>query len=1274
MITNQPPRLSALSCLLIGVVGFAVPTFADVPSVVASSPGFIQHLSLSPDGQLMGFASAGDIWVASSKGGRAERLTVHPADDARSAFSPDGRRFAFESSRDGARNLYVATLVWPGASGQESGGKVLMAGLPELGPVQRVTNSDKAQTLSGWSGDGKALLFTANMEPQMFRGTRLYSVDISLDASASGATASGGQIVTITDAFGSTARQATGGGATTFHRDRLETNRPLYSGSSASDLYRLNADKTFTQLTRGNASDGDGWPMVDGRIVFLSSRAGAFNVYRLSAGANDDSGVEQLTKFAKGDAATSKAVGHGVRDLAVSADGRAAVMSVWGTTYRLDLTTPGSQPQPITLMAGSDGPDRASVRHNASKEVADQAISPDGKTLAVAARGEIFIRATDEGLPTRRLTTTSARERDLAWSPDGRVLWFVSDSSGSNQVYYAKVATAKEDLLPKSKTDKPEADKPEADKEASKPDKAEKSDKPDEVAADAKGNEPEEASDNKDAKPAKKAASKEKKIDHGKRWAESLRYEIHPLDVSSLPAGMNDGLFGAEHHSPKPSPDGKKVIFSRGLGDLVLYDLPSKHMRVLLEGWNEPNMKWAGDSRHIVFDREDEDFNSDIFVMDTGATMTAEISPAVNLTRHPDNDSSPSLSADGKVMYFRSERGRDNDEAQMYMVYLDKKLESMRPYELEDYFKKAAEAAKKRKPIDAVYWDKPGADKTEGGDAKDEGESKDATEAKESKDVKETNDSKEAGEAADKPGEPNGDKPADKPAAKASGKKTPEVLSFDGDDAYLRVARVGNVPGSVGAVFSSPAGERVYFTNTPPGGTAETDGGLFSLSYKGDDRKSVVSGAASDFALNLVGDKVAYIKAGTATVSGAGGGGKAESLAIDGSMILDIPAQQRQKFRELARIMGNGFYHPTLKGLPWAEMATAYTELAVITRTGDEFDRVANLFMGELNASHTGVVSPGAGTNGPPPATGYLGISVEAVAEGLKVTAVVPESPADRLSPKLAVGDVITAVESVNAAGIDLHALMAGRAGKETLIDVTRSEAQSIVLVTPVSGGADTELRYRAEVRARAAKVKEFSNGKLGYLHIRAMSEPSVRDFERDLFAAADGKLGLIIDVRDNGGGSTADILLSSLTAPRHAFTASRGVDPAKVKRDAYPRDRRMIYGYVRPISVVINQNAFSNAEILAHAIKTIGRGKLVGTATYGGVISTGSASLIDGTTVRTPFRGWYLPDNNDMENNGAKPDIDVAMTPQAEVAKTDLQLKAAVDELLKRCETSEYK
>jgi tricorn protease len=207
-------------------------------------------------------------------------------------------------------------------------------------------------------------------------------------------------------------------------------------------------------------------------------------------------------------------------------------------------------------------------------------------------------------------------------------------------------------------------------------------------------------------------------------------------------------------------------------------------------------------------------------------------------------------------------------------------------------------------------------------------------------------------------------------------------------------------------------------------------------------------------------------------------------------------------------------------------------------------------------------------------------------------------------------------------------------------------------------------------VLRRAAQVEKLSGGKLGYLHIRAMSEPSVRDFERDLYAAAHGKEGLVIDVRDNGGGSTADILLASLTAPNHAYTIPRGVDPATVAKDAYPRDRRLIYGYVRPINVLINQHSFSNAEIFAHAISTIKRGKLVGTATFGGVISTGAMTLIDGTTVRTPFRGWYLPDGRDQENNGAQPDVNVPQLPTDEAAGVDRQLEAAVNELLGRVGT----
>jgi tricorn protease len=74
-----------------------------------------------------------------------------------------------------------------------------------------------------------------------------------------------------------------------------------------------------------------------------------------------------------------------------------------------------------------------------------------------------------------------------------------------------------------------------------------------------------------------------------------------------------------------------------------------------------------------------------------------------------------------------------------------------------------------------------------------------------------------------------------------------------------------------------------------------------------------------------------------------------------------------------------------------------------------------------------------------------------------------------------------------------------------------------------------------------------------------------------------------------------------------------------------------------------------------------------VGTATFGGVISTGAFTLIDGTTVRMPFRGWYLTDGTDMESHGAKPDVDVPQTPRDEASGKDPQLEAAVEDLMKQ-------
>jgi tricorn protease len=270
------------------------------------------------------------------------------------------------------------------------------------------------------------------------------------------------------------------------------------------------------------------------------------------------------------------------------------------------------------------------------------------------------------------------------------------------------------------------------------------------------------------------------------------------------------------------------------------------------------------------------------------------------------------------------------------------------------------------------------------------------------------------------------------------------------------------------------------------------------------------------------------------------------------------------------------------------------------------------------------------------------------------------------------VGDVITAIGGETFGPHDsLEQRMRGRVGQETVITVRRTGGDGAApasiecLITPGASAEESELLYK-DTCARAAKlVNEWSGGRLGYLHIKAMSEQSLEDFERDLCAAAQGKDGLLVDVRNNGGGSTADRVLASLMTQPHAYTVPRGADPSYTR--GYPQDRLYIQRWTLPANMLCNEKSFSNAEIVSHAFKRLKRGSLVGEQTYGGVISTGGTSLVDGTTVRLPFRGWYSPDGVDMENNGAMPDIRIAPNPVDESRDFDAQLKAAVEDLLRR-------
>jgi tricorn protease len=172
------------------------------------------------------------------------------------------------------------------------------------------------------------------------------------------------------------------------------------------------------------------------------------------------------------------------------------------------------------------------------------------------------------------------------------------------------------------------------------------------------------------------------------------------------------------------------------------------------------------------------------------------------------------------------------------------------------------------------------------------------------------------------------------------------------------------------------------------------------------------------------------------------------------------------------------------------------------------------------------------------------------------------------------------------------------------------------------------------------------------------MNPPSLRKFEKEIREFRN-KEAMVIDQRWNGGGNIEQELLAILVQREYQVWVPRGVEAAG----------RPFAGYFGPKVVLQNWRSASNAEMFPAGFRALGLGKVIGTPTMGAVIGTGSYSLIDGSTVRTPGVGVYLADQKrtNMENYGVQPDIRVDNLPEDNLAGRDRQLEAAVEELMKQ-------
>ncbi|KUO13980.1 S41 family peptidase [Streptomyces sp. DSM 15324] len=375
---------------------------------------------------------------------------------------------------------------------------------------------------------------------------------------------------------------------------------------------------------------------------------------------------------------------------------------------------------------------------------------------------------------------------------------------------------------------------------------------------------------------------------------------------------------------------------------------------------------------------------------------------------------------------------------------------------------------------------------------------------------------------------------------------------------------------------------------------------------------------------------------------------------------VDPAAEWRQMYDETGRIMRDNFWLADLGGLDWDAVLDRYRPLLDRVATHDDLVDVLWEVHGELGTSHA-YVSPRGGY-GRGARQGLLGADISRHADGSwRVDRVLPSetSDPDARSPLAAPGVAVRAGDAILAvAGHPVDPvtgpapLLVGTAGK--VVELTVSPAGGgeprHAVVVPVDD--EEALRYHAWVADRRAYVHEVSGGRLGYLHVPDMQAPGWAQIHRDLRVEV-AREGLVVDVRENRGGHTSQLVVEKLARRIVGWDVPRDARPFSYPLDA-PRG---------PVVAVANEFSGSDGDIVNAAIKALGIGPVVGTRTWGGTIGIDSRyHLVDGTLVTQPkYAIWLEGYGWGVENHGVDPDVEVICTPQDYAAGRDVQLDEAV-------------
>ncbi|MHC4391863.1 MAG: hypothetical protein ACYS22_11195, partial [Planctomycetota bacterium] len=460
-----------------------------------------RHAAVTPDGKSVVFSYGGDLFLASSAGGAATRLTADAATDDYPIINADGTELVFASDRDGAASFDLYSMPVQG------------------GPTRRLTWDSAYDRPLCFSPKGDSVLFQSYRRNGDLERYGVFRQNLENPREPE---------LFIDAAFGSLQPIADTPGHYLAQRGGVSWWRKGYQGSAAAELYRIDAaNGTFDRLTTNTVRDR--WPLStpQGETIWVSGQ-----------GSEVGEVANLFIRGAKGPArALTSFKEDGVRHPAMSRDGRVIVFERGLSLYRIERTRSGfGKPKKLTFHARADLPTEVTWRRQI-QEAEEVVPSRDGKVIAFVAEGELYVRRVMDGTPVR-VTNSASRESSPIFSHDNKAIYFISDRGGERALYKVHAAEGEDPRL----------------------------------------------------------------------------HRALGFDIDLVYAAKGQPVF-----RPQLTPDGLTLAFVRGGGELCLLDVNPKQKgpkepRTLFSGWDAPIYSFSPDSKWIAYARENDDFNTDIFV------------------------------------------------------------------------------------------------------------------------------------------------------------------------------------------------------------------------------------------------------------------------------------------------------------------------------------------------------------------------------------------------------------------------------------------------------------------------------------------------------------------------------------------------------------------------------------------------------------------------------------------------------------------------------------